>query len=276
MTLVDETSPSRWEKEPRYSQTSFLEGLRLDYGPVPSLSLFLLKSETYLRNCGIQLSLDSIATIAAKNAREFASWGRFAPQLDTRLVNISDQDSYSMVGRDQAGNIVATQAGRVYDTGSRSLKDIADDRSLYYGVEPPPCNGLTCELTAPAAAMMRGRLVYSGALWVHPSFRGQKVASILPRASRAYALGRWNTDYTFAFIGAAMASSPLLSMYGYRRVEPSYTFYEAGQPIYTGALMWMGTEELVTDLEEFGSSGFFEVDGSVRDSSGQRNTTAVG
>ena len=174
------------------------------------------------------------------------------------------------------GAIVTAQAGRIYDTGARFLKDIADDRSLYYGDDPPPAGGLTCNLTAPSASRIGGRLVYSGALWVHPSHRGRKLAAILPRVSRVYALGRWNTNFTFAFIGAAMAKSPLLGLYGYKRVEPSYTFFENGQPIYTGSLMWMDAAELAHDIEDFVSSEFFEGDGAVRDGSGERKSAAIG
>lgn len=147
--------------------------------------------------------------------------------------------------------IVAAQAGRVYDVGNKTLLDIALDRSMYYGDLAPPANGITCELTAPGARTIRGTFVYSGGLWVHPDYRGYKLAAILPRVSRCIALGRWNTSFTHAFIGQKMAQSPLLQFYGYRRVDPSYTFYEDFRPVYTGYLMWMDRDELIDDIEQF-------------------------
>jgi len=254
---------------------SFLDGLRLDHGPVPLLARFLLRADAYLRQQDIHLGFGSIATIAELNEEHFANWGRFAPQLDIRIATLTDADSYCLIGRNAQGDIVATQAGRIYDIGERSLQDIADDRSLYYGANPPPSDGLTCSISAPSARHIKGRFVYSGALWVRPDYRGLRLAALLPRMSRAYALGRWNTMYTFAFIGAAMASSPLLAMYGYRKVEPTYTFFENGTQIYTGSLMWMDAEELAQDLEAFISTGFEELDRSVGLGGGKNKNPAV-
>jgi hypothetical protein len=242
---------------------SFLQDLRLNHGPVQLIGRFLLRADSYLRDRGILLSFDRIATIAALNERQFSTWGRFAPQLDARIAPLTDSDSYCLVGRSADGAIVATQAGRIYDVGNRSLYDIAADRSLYYGSQPPPHDGITCTLTAPSARDITGCFVYSGGLWVRPEFRGHKLAALLPRISRAYAHGRWNTRFTFAFIGAKMANSPLLGMYGYNHVEPSYTFFEDGQPVYTGSLMWMDAAGLAADLEDFLLGGFEKIDGGV-------------
>lgn len=230
---------------------SFIEGLRLDYGAIPMMSRFLLKADALVRKRGIHLSFDTINKLAELNAENFDSWGRFAPQLDTRVGDLGSDDAYCLIGRNDSGAIVAAQAGRVYQTSDRTLQNIAEDRSLYYGRSTPPAGGLTCTLTSPGAKVISNRFVYSGGLWVHPDYRGHKLAGILPRVSRCYALGRWNTQFTFAFIGEKMASSQLFGLYGYERIEPSYTFFESGNPVYTGSLMWMTTDELLRDLADF-------------------------
>ena len=230
---------------------SFLEGLRLDHAAVPQLGRFLLRADAMLRHRGIWLSFGGIEQLAQLNAAHYDTWGRFAPQLDMRVADLGGDDAYCLIGHNAAGEIVAAQAGRVYHTETRTLQDIAEDRSLYSGRSRPPTRGLTCTLSAPGASKISERFVYSGGLWVRPDHRGHKLAGLLPRISRAYALGRFDTDYTFAFIGEQMAASPLYRLYGYPRSEPSYTFFEDGRPIYTGSLMWMTRVELLTDLAHF-------------------------
>jgi hypothetical protein len=246
-----------------HQQRSFLDGLELKFGPIPLFGTFLLEADAYLRRHGILLSFGNIAAITSTNAKNSNSWGRFAPQLDSGIVKLSDAESYCLVGHSPLGSVVAIQGGRIYDTGPRTLHDIAHDRTMYYGDEKPPLDGYTCTLTAPSAHLISNRYVYSGGLWVHPNYRGAKLAALLPRMSRVYAMSLWNTNYTYAFIGEKMANSPLLGLYGYRSVEPLYVVKENGNPFYTGYLMWMGREELIQDISNFMSSGFLEADAQV-------------
>ncbi len=242
---------------------SFLDGLELQFGPIRLFGNFLLEADGYLRRHGISLSFDNINSITSTHARNQETWGRFAPQLDTNIVSLSNSESYCMVGRSSLGQTVAVQGGRIYDTGTRSLADIAADRSIYYGRETPPAGGFSCTLTAPSADIISDRYVYSGGLWVHPNFRGAKLAGLLPRMSRVYAMSLWNTQFTYAFIGEKMARSPLLGLYGYTSVEADYLVFEDGKLFYNGHLMWMDQATLVDDITNFMSSGFFETNGHV-------------
>ena len=70
------------QSDPRSQQPqNFLHGLRLDHGPVPLLARFMLKSDHYMRSCGISLSFDKISSIADRNSEEYSNWGRFAPAI---------------------------------------------------------------------------------------------------------------------------------------------------------------------------------------------------
>lgn len=263
------------EASPQKS-ASFLEGMRLDYGPVQQLARFLLSADRRARSCGIALSFAPISTIVAVNEANQASWGTFAPMLDARNADLSDDNSYCLVGRSASGAVIATQAGRIYDAGQRTLKDLADDQSLYFGDGCcPNAEQPRCQLDAPSARTIGGRLVYSGALWVHPDFRGRNLAALLPRISRAYALGKWGTTFTFAFVSRQILESPLFRAYGYKNVEPGYSIWLRDQMFYEGSLMWMSSEELVRDMTEFSSSNLSEVDRDIGLSGGQNELTTV-
>ena len=155
---------------------------------------------------------------------------------------------------------------------------MADDQSLYFGDgRAPQCDQPRCKLDAPAAEGITGCMVYSGALWVHPEFRGHRLAEILPRMSRAYALGRWNTDYTFAFVSDQLLNSPLFRMYGYKSVAKGYSIWLHDEKIYEGSLMWMDRTELVRDMSLFCSANFAaQIDGAVGTGGRQHKLLAAG
>jgi hypothetical protein len=240
--------------ENRFGVPSFLRKLRLNHGPIQQLAKFLLDADNELRATGIALELTDISLVREIHSANADSWISYAPTLDARYADLTNRNSYCFVGRDSAGRAVTVQAGRIYDTGARSLADIAADQSLYYSDNRQPShNEPRCTLTSPSAASITGMLVYSGALWVHPDFRGRGLAGLLPRLSRAYALGVFGTITTFAFVSDAIRPSALFKHYGYKNVEPAYRISQAGETVYEGSLMWMDANELASDLARYTS-----------------------
>ena len=236
----------------------------------PCLVVFFLQAEAYVKSAGIKLAFAPLAEAAAVQARNVSSWALFPPMLDCRLSAIAPERSYGLIGYGEDGEVVCAQGGRIYETGDASLADIIADQSFFYGPgheKGPEQPG--CSITAPAAAHIKGRFVYSGALWVHPDYRGNRLAAILPRISRAYALAKWNTEYTIALVSHKIAASPLLQMYGYNRIEPDFRIWNLGPTAMTGCLMWMDQDELAADLASFMASNLAQIDSAIVDGRGQ-------
>jgi hypothetical protein len=189
--------------------------------------------------------------------------------LDSRLSEIDVANSYALLGYNQRGEVVTSQAGRIYETPrQQSLFDMIDDQSFLYGGSFDPQNGYpTCHITAASSRQVDGRYVYSGALWVHPDYRGHRLANVLPRVSRAYALARWNTDFTIAFVGET--TSALCKRYGYPNIEPGVEFRGLGPSHSAMSFMWMTADQLVEDLGRFMDSARPQVDGAVSDRAAQ-------
>lgn len=266
-TVAPANSPAR---------PSFVESLRIDYGPASLLGRFFLYADNLVYEHGIVLEFAPIAEAWRAQIANRSSWALFPPMLDGRLSQISNAMSYCLLGRNRAGDIVASQAGRIYDLGRRSFGDIVQDQSFFYGEGGVPQLGQPiCELWAPAAKRISGTIVYSGALWVRPDHRGHRLARILPRISRSYALAKWNTAFTVAFIGEKLAQSPLLAMYGYTKIEPGFRIRHLEGTEMTGALMWMDREELAADLACFMADGLAQIDGAVGQGDREHQASAV-
>jgi hypothetical protein len=243
---------------------SFLDGLRLDYGPIADIGRFLLAAEAIVRSCGITLSFAPTAELRELQETNEVSWPLLAPWMNSKFADLDDQNSYCLLGRNAAGKVVASQGGRIYRLGARSLRDVVDDHSLIYGRPTTPLDrNPYVKLSAPSATELRGTIVYSGALWVAPEHRGRKLAALLPRISRAFALGRFGTETTFCVVSDQIAASPLFAMYGYTLREPGFSLWEGQDCVYTASLLWMPVAQLTADMNDTRGRLTAQIDSAV-------------
>jgi hypothetical protein len=260
--LPDELRPQ--EAVAEAGSVRLLDDLRLDHGPIEDLAAFLLMADTALSDMGITMYRSPISELVRICEMHPKSWGWFAPMLDVRIAPIDPQTSYSIIGLDGQGEVAVVQGGKLLDTGQRTVQDMADDHSLYYGVPRNPApHELQCRLSAPMASNLMGRLHYSGGLWVDPKHRGRGLPAITERISRALGLGWWGTAYAFSFVSESLTASPLNSLTGFKNVQPSYSIFKDGAETYKGSLIWMDADSVATDLKEFGLTGFAKIDAGV-------------
>jgi len=248
----------------RVDSVRLLHNLTLDHGPIEDLAAFLLMADKALSDMGITMYRSSVSELARVCEMHPKSWGWFAPMLDVRVAPIDPTTSYSIIGRDLQGEIAVVQGGKLLDTGDKTVQAMADDHSLYFGVPRNPApHELRCRLSAPMAGTLRGRLHYSGGLWVNPTHRGRGLPAITERISRALGLGWWGTTHTFSFVSESLTASPLNSLTGFKNIQPSYSIFKDGAEAYKGSLIWMEAETVATDLQEFYLTGFAKIDAGV-------------
>ena len=253
-----------------------IDSIQIDYGPVNMLGRFFLLAQQLIGDLGISMCRATLSDLAALQSGHKFSWALFPPMLDVRLSAIPEDMSYALVGRNAEGDVVCAQGGRIYSTGERSLDDIARDQSFFYAAGTTPSfDSPRIALTAPSASTIAGTFVYSGALWVRPDYRGQRLSRLLPRLSRAFALAHWNTRYTIALVSDQIAKSPLFEMYGYQRIEPTFRISGLMVQDMVGSLMWMDAEELVTDLARFLAVQRAQVDVAVAHRGTEDQATSV-
>ena len=258
-------------------QRSLIDSIEINHGPVGMLGRFFLLADQLITDLGITINRASLADLAGLQSAHKSSWALFPPMLDVRLSAIPEDMSYALVGRNAAGDIVCAQGGRIYSTGDRSLADIVQDQSFFYATGSIPLlNAPRIALSAPSASVITGTFVYSGALWVRPDYRGQRLSRLLPRLSRAFALAHWNTRFTIALVSEQIAKSSLFEMYGYQKIEPKFSISGLMAQDMVGSLMWMDVDELTDDLARFLALERAQVDAAIANSSAENKPAAVG
>lgn len=224
--------------------------LQIKYGPVGLLGRFFLWADTAARDRGVTLSFGSLQELLEVNRSNADSWRPLVPVFDQALGGVTPETAFVLIGRNKQGEIVATQAARIYDWQATSLKDEASSMRMFYAdPEAARAQGNRCEIVAPIAETITGRVVFSGAVWFRRDFRGKDLATILPRISRAYAFTRWNSDFTIGLMADGVIAGGMAERVGYSKLVPSCVDLVAA-PLgeLRFALGWMQPEELLTDL----------------------------
>ena len=224
--------------------------LKIKYGPVGLLGRFFLWADTAARDRGVTLSFASLQDLAEANRANSDSWRPLVPTFDEALGGVTPETAFVLIGRNKDGEVVATQAARIYDWPETSLKDEATSLRMFYA-DPDAAFAREdrCEITAPIAEKITGRVVFSGGIWYRRDFRGQDLGTILPRISRAYAFTRWHSDFTIGMLGDGVIAGGLAERAGYTKVEQGCIKLVAS-PLgeMRCGLAWMQSDELLANL----------------------------
>jgi len=224
--------------------------LKIKHGPVGLLGRFFLWADSAVRDRGVTLSFGSLQDLIEANKANSDTWRPLVPVFDEALGGATPKTAFVLIGRNKDGEVVATQAARIYDWPETSLKDEATSLRMFYA-DPDAAFAREdrCEITAPIAEKITGRVVFSGGIWYRRDFRGKDLGTILPRISRAYAFTRWHSDFTIGMMGDAVIAGGLAARAGYTKVEPGCIKLVAS-PLgeMRCGLIWMQSDELLADL----------------------------
>jgi hypothetical protein len=224
--------------------------LKIKHGPVGLLGRFFLWADTAARDRGVTLSFGSLHDLMEANRSNSDSWRPLVPVFDEALGGVTPETAFVLIGRNTHGEVVATQAARIYDWPETSLKDEAASLRMFFA-DPDAAfaRGDRCKVTTPIAEKITGRVIFSGAIWYRRDFRGKDLGTILPRISRAYAFTRWNTDFTIGMLSDGVIAGGLAERAGYTKIERSCIELVAS-PLgeMRCGLAWMQSDELLADL----------------------------
>jgi hypothetical protein len=196
--------------------------IRVNHGPRELLGRFFLEADRDAQDRGVTLYLSyDLNRLTEINERNRSTWAPLLPVFDPTLNNISPGSSFLIEGRNPAGDVVATQAARLFDwTGTTLKAELETLRFLYQDPERHARPGERITVTAPTAERITGLVAISGGVWFHPDYRRRGLSKVLPRISRAYAHTLWNTDWSFGLVDPSIVERNLVKAYGYRNSEP--------------------------------------------------------
>jgi hypothetical protein len=229
--------------------------ITVGHGPADLLGRFFLKADTAARNRGLTLYFGTFEELLGVNSRNQETWKPITSMYDHRCCpqGLAADRAFCILGRDQEGEVVATQASRLFEsTDADTLHDIATSSRMFYDDPQRTKNpDERCEVTAAIARSIRGRIGLNGAVWYHPTFRKRQLAMIIPRITRAYAYTRWKIDYSMGLAMEGPAKGGVIDRVGYPHREWDLRLYNAPNGNPRCCFGWMTAEELLADLGDF-------------------------
>jgi hypothetical protein len=198
------------------------DALTIKHGPAPLLSRFVLEGDRAVRSVGIRLRLRyDFDELLYFNKERIArgDWYRLANMFNPEYSDLSPENSYWISGENEHGDIVVTQAGRIYYWPDSTLQEEA--RLMFYAGRD---EGHRCTVTATDAKSITGVVFYGGSVWVRPDFRGRQLSTILPRLGRAYAISRWPVDWGISLVSSILVEKKVAAGYGYKHVSYSISY----------------------------------------------------
>lgn len=160
-----------------------------------------------------------------------------------------------VIGRNEAGEIMHTQALRLLPTGRGSVADYF--RINFRGFSPsgPDIDFERSRYRAgPGAKRIRGRVGYSGETWIGGApgeYRGSGLSSLLGRYALLTALRQLDVDYVVGFMIRPVAHKGFCLRMGFMHVEPlALRWYVRNEPDPVEAVMvYMSREDIQFTLD---------------------------
>lgn len=198
----------------------------------------LASSDTILDQHGIDITLGSNFQEYADVLKAERPAQKLGDPFNPDLHDLNETNSFWMLGRNQNGDLMHTQAFKTIDLGAQSLSGYL---SREFHTFPPPIPGVDYAKSSyqpsPGSHWITGQTVYHGEVWMAPAgklYRGNGLSTVLTRYGLLEAINRWDPDWIFAFMLRQVVFKGFSERVGYMHAEP-------------GALKWAvhGREQLI-------------------------------
>lgn len=200
--------------------TKLLENVNLVHGPKTLLGKFLLAAVDIAAARGLELELATIDDLVAANRANRDTWRPLASALDPTVCRVDTSNLVCLIGRNQDGEVVATQALKRFDWTKTHFEAEAQSLRLFYDAPADTkAPGESCTVAAPSARWITGRVAYAAGVWYHPKFRAGRLSTVLPRITRSIAYTLWDFDFVAGIIEEKTIASGFHERMGYTAVD---------------------------------------------------------
>ena len=230
-----------------------LDAVQLRHGPKRDLGRFFLLAASMAEAIGVTIRIhDDMASIILANAQyPGGPWGLIAPAFDPGESKLEPGKAFWVSVHNSAGTIVACTCARLMEPQGSIYDELTSLRLFYANPQPYLAAGATCTPKGAAeiaTGKVKGRIIYSGAQWTHPTYRSRGIVHILTRVTRLLGLTRWDVDFVTGVTRVDLLAAGQLAAYGFVNSVRVVEFLRSYRGDLYMNFMWMGREEIETEL----------------------------
>jgi GNAT superfamily N-acetyltransferase len=183
---------------------------------------FLELAAAQASEAGISLNRrHDMATLAAVNRANRDSWPPLIPMFDTAHSALTPETALWVDASNERGETVGTYAARFFSWPHSNLAEEARSLRIFYA-DPAShlARGEFIEFADDVpSALITGRTVATGALWIRPDYRRLGLTKILSRTCKAYAFELWKPSHFWSIANAVHLESGVARAWGSLRIS---------------------------------------------------------
>jgi hypothetical protein len=249
---------------PDHNPPSILSEIVIECGPIDVLGRYFMHADLETRRRGVALEFCTPADLVAANEANPKSWRKLVPMFNPRYGVINGENSFSIIGRDSAGEVVTANSIIKYDWPNTDFVEEASSLRLFYAdPEHMKQDGERCIVTSERARCITGQAAFSGAAWVRPDYRGRGLSEYLPRFIKAYAAARWDLDCIFGMMAEDVEKCGHAPRFGYDNIDWEARWVNSVMGTHRMAILWTDVDYLADDLRATLARAPAQVDGEV-------------
>ena len=252
------------------SGTRFIDEVVVNHGPAELLGNFFLDAHEACENAGVIPYLGTFDELAKLNRENSDNWVPMIPTFDPANGPLEKDKAFCIIARNSEGEGVAAHAARLFEWPHTNFADELTSYRLFYS--DPAAMKLpneSCTVTSRLAHEVTGRVVYSGAAWVRPDYRGRALALVLPRLAKAYAYTLWRPQFIVSWMTESTHKKGLLKHVGYTSIDWAIELRNSFIGDLRFAFLTMREQCLLNYVSSFTSDIGHKVDTRVRQRSTQ-------
>jgi len=186
---------------------------------------FIATSRDILVAQGIKLTIGSDFDEYSEIVAQERPMQKLGAPFDPSTHELRESTAFWMIGRNEDGELIHTQAAKRIQLGARPLSSYL---LRQFRAFPPPLKGVDLRRSrfraTPGTHKIEGTAAYHGEFWVAPErgkYRGVGLAPVLGRTGMLEMMQRWDPDWIYGFILNVVAFKGFAARIGYLHLEPS-------------------------------------------------------
>jgi hypothetical protein len=255
----------------------FLTSLQLSHGPIDLFGRYVNAAVSDARRLGLDLSFGTFEELLALNQANRENWPSLIGVFDPRNGPLPRDSAFCIFGRNGRGEVVATHAARLFAWQETHFAAEAESLRLFYA-DPAEAvaRGEWCAVSAVNAHEISGAVVYSGAAWYRPDYRGLKLGRFFPQLGKVLAAASWQVDHIVSFMQSHVHAAGLAPKFGYTRAEKAVKSHIPGVGDFDELFLSMSTDDVIDAAVNYLDRRSMEIDAGVgRGATQDRNVVSV-